>query len=58
MAPSLERERVVQMRYKLVPHILHTMVYENGELIAILPPGHVNWMALMAIIITDDEPPF
>lgn len=46
------------MRYKLVPHILHTMVYENGELIAILPPGHVNWMALMAIVITDDEPPF
>lgn len=43
--------------YQLKTYILHTMVYKDGELIAILPPGSVNWLAIMAEAITA-EPPF
>lgn len=40
--------------YKLVTHILHTMVYRNGELIAILPPGATEqWGQITAMAIFD-----
>lgn len=52
--------------YKFVPVILHTMIYRNGELIAILPNGYTEgWGRVMAEVVFDtvdddlfDEAPF
>lgn len=39
---------------KLVPHILHTMVYRDGELLAILPPNaKEQWGRVSALVVFD-----
>ena len=49
---------MTESHYTLKAYILHTMVYENGVLIAILPPGSPNWMAISAYVSDYAEPPF
>jgi len=52
--------------YRFVTHIFHTMIYRNGELIAILPKDYTEgWGRIMAEVVFDvieddmfDEAPF
>ena len=47
------------MHYKLVAVIFHTMVYRDGELIAIIPNGNTAaWAQLSAEMMADTEVPF
>ena len=44
--------------YRLVAVIFHTMVYENGELIAIIPNGNTAAWARLTELMSDAEVPF